>query len=258
MAGEAAPLSKFDYPALKSETTAIFLDFDGTLADIAERPDEVFVPGPTRDVLARLQESTRGALAIITGRPIDVIDHFLAPLRLPVAGVHGMERRTAGGQRIDSVVDEAELAAVHARLQIFADEHQGLLVETKHGSLALHYRQRPELEDACIAAVHAAVNGARGLHLLHGKMVIEIKGGTATKADALTAFMQEEPFRGRIALFAGDDVTDEDAFKQIGNLNGISIKIGGGSTAALFRTEGTASFRDWLGLLADRFDSRTY
>jgi len=256
MAGETASLLTLDYAALKPETTAIFLDFDGTLADIAERPEDVSVPLATREILARLQESTRGAVAIITGRPIETIDHFLVPLRLPVAGVHGMERRTAGGQRIDSVVDEETLAHVRVQLEAFAHAHDGVLVETKHGSLALHYRQRPELADESIAAVHAAVAGVHGLHLLHGKMVVEVKGGKATKADALSAFMQEEPFRGRVPLFAGDDVTDEDAFNQIANLNGISIKIGEGSTAAQFRTEGTANFREWLGRLADSFDLR--
>ncbi|WEX11415.1 trehalose-phosphatase [Chelativorans sp. AA-79] len=258
MAGEAAPLSSLDYAGLKPAATAIFLDFDGTLADLAERPDEVSVPAATRAALERLVEATQGALAIVTGRPIDDIDHYLAPLRLPVAGVHGLERRTAAGARMTAAVDEEKFASVRGRLQAFVDAHPGLLLETKRGSMALHYRQRPELGDASIAAVHEAVNGSKGFHLLHGKMVIEVKGGKATKADALAAFMQEEPFCGRVPVFAGDDVTDEDAFRRIAVIKGISIKIGGGSTAALFRTEGTASFREWLGQLADSFDSRDY
>ncbi|WP_011580868.1 MULTISPECIES: trehalose-phosphatase [Chelativorans] len=258
MAGEAEPLSSLDCSALKPNSIAIFLDFDGTLADIAERPDEVSVPPTTREALARLLKSTDGAIAIITGRPIEVIDHFLAPLLLPVAGVHGMERRTAGGQHVGSVIDEEELSAVRAKLQAFADSHEGLLLELKHGSLALHYRQRPDLEAASIAAVHAAANDSKGLHLLHGKMVLEVKGGKATKADALTAFMQEDPFRGRTPLFAGDDVTDEDAFNQIAHINGFSIKIGGGKTSARFRADEASSFREWLERLAARFESRDY
>jgi len=256
MAGKATPLASLDYTGLEPENTAIFLDFDGTLADIAERPDEVSVPPATLETLTRLQRSTQGALAIITGRSIADIDRFLAPLSLPVAGVHGMERRGADGLQMVAAVDEVEFSAVRERLQTFADAHPGLLLELKQGSMALHYRQRPDLGDACIAAVHTALNGVDGFHVLHGKMVVEVKGGKASKADALSAFMEEGPFRGRVPLFAGDDVTDEDAFREITRINGISIKIGAGSTAAIFRTEGTASFRNWLGQLADSFDSR--
>jgi len=256
MAGKATSLASLDYTGLKPETTALFLDFDGTLADIAERPDAVSVPPGTLEILTRLKRSTQGALAIVTGRAITDIDRFLAPLQLPVAGVHGLERRSADGLRMVAAVDEAEFSAIRERLQSFADAHSGLLLELKQGSMALHYRQRPDLGEACTVAVHEALNGRNGFHVLHGKMVVEVKGGKASKADALSAFMEEEPFRGRVPLFAGDDVTDEDAFREITRLNGISIKIGRGATAAIFRTEGTASFRDWLGRLADSFDSR--
>ncbi|WP_309085803.1 trehalose-phosphatase [Chelativorans sp.] len=234
---------------------AVFLDFDGTLADLAERPDQVSVPGETLHALQRLKRSLDGALAIITGRPIDDIDKFLAPLVLPVAGVHGLERRRAGGERMAAPVDQEKFGLLRERLQSFADANPGLLLEVKQGSMALHYRQRPDLAEACAAAVGAALTGLDGFHVLHGKMVIEVKGGTATKADALAAFMREEPFRGRVPFFAGDDVTDEDAFHEIARLSGISIKVGRGTTAALFRTDGTASFRHWLGSLADSFDA---
>ncbi|WP_163271381.1 trehalose-phosphatase [Chelativorans alearense] len=256
MAVKPALLTSFDHSGLKPENTAIFLDFDGTLAEFAEHPDAVSVPLPTREVLGRLEKSTRGALAIVTGRPIADIDRFLAPLRLPVAGVHGLERRAAGGKRTTATVDRAKFAAMEEKLRAFTLAHPGTMVETKSGSLALHYRRRPELSEACMAAVHEAVDGFKGLHILHGKMVIEVKSGKATKADAVAAFMGETPFCGRVPLFAGDDVTDEDAFREIARTGGISIKIGRGSTVAAFRTGGVAAFRDWLGLLADSFDSR--
>jgi trehalose 6-phosphate phosphatase len=256
MAAEPAPLLSFDHTGLQPETTAIFLDFDGTLADLAERPDDVSVPAATREIIARLQRSTQGALAIVTGRPIADIDRFLAPLVLPVAGVHGMERRNAGGDRTAAQIDRKVFTTLRSRLQAFTDARPGLLLEIKQGSMALHYRQRPELGEECAAAVHRALDGLAGFHVLHGKMVIEVKGGKATKADAIAAFMKEAPFRGRLPLFAGDDVTDEDAFRGIAQVNGISIKVGSGATAASFRTEGTATFRGWLGLLADSFDSR--
>jgi len=256
MAEKPAPLISLDHARLKPDGTAIFLDFDGTLADIAEHPDAVSVPQATREVLARLKRSTQGALAIVTGRPITDIDRFLAPLYLPVAGVHGLERRAAQGTISLAPIDPRTFDFVRGRLEAFAGAHPGLFLEVKQGSMALHFRQRPELGSACTAAVHEAINGARGFEILHGKMVVEVKAGEATKADAVAAFMNEVPFRGRLPLFAGDDVTDEDAFEEIQRAKGISIKIGGGATAALFRSEGTAAFREWLGLLADSFESR--
>lgn len=255
MAGKPAPLTTFDHTALKPENTAIFLDFDGTLADLAEHPDAVSVPAATQGILARLEKSTQGAVAIVTGRPIDDIDRFLAPLKLPVAGVHGLERRAAGGKRTTAPVErKEEFAALGARLRDFAEAHPGLILETKQSSMALHFRQRPELAEKVTAAVHEAVDGLQGLDILHGKMVVEVKSGKADKADAVAAFMAEPPFRGRIAVFAGDDVTDEDAFREIARISGISIKIGGGATTAAFRTDGTETFRLWLARLADRFE----
>lgn len=258
MASLPASLILFDHTGLRPENTAIFLDFDGTLADFAERPDAVTVPLATLQVLARLEKSTGGALAIVTGRPIDDIDHFLAPLCLPVAGVHGLERRGASGKLSAAAVEEGKFNAISDSLKKFTEAHPGTVFETKQGSVALHYRQRPELAEASAAAVHEAVNGHQGLHILHGKMVIEVKSGTATKGDAVAAFMAEPPFNGRLPLFAGDDVTDEDAFHEIAREGGVSIKIGNGETAAAYRTEGTDTFRGWLARLADNFDSRQF
>lgn len=257
MVGEPTSLNAFDLAVLDPESTAIFLDFDGTVADLAERPDEVSVPAATRKTLERLASSTGGAVAIITGRPIDEIDRFLAPLRLPVAGVHGLERRDASGYRSSVFNSEKLLKPVNRTLRTFANAHPGLLLETKPGATALHYRQRPELERAVIDSVHEAVTGLKGVQILHGKMVVEVKSGKATKADAVEAFMAEPPFRGKLPLFAGDDVTDEDAFREITRKHGISIKVGRGDTAAAFRTQGAREFRNWLAQLADIFETRS-
>ena len=110
-------MTTLDHAALRPESTAIFLDFDGTLADLAERPDAVSVPPATRETLARLDKSTQGAVAIVTGRTIDDIDRFLAPLKLAVAGVHGLERLAAGGERTAVPIDEEKLAVVCKRLR---------------------------------------------------------------------------------------------------------------------------------------------
>lgn len=255
MPGSAAPLSSFDRLALSPAATALFLDFDGTLADIVDTPGAVTVHPAMPDLLARLDRSTGGAVAIVTGRAIDDVDRFLAPLQLPMAGVHGMQRRGAGGDLVAVPVDEHAMATVRRRLEEASAAMPGTLVETKPGSVVLHYRRRPELAAECIDAAHMATKGIEGLQILHGKMVVEIKTGGATKGDAVAAFMVEAPFHGRVPVFAGDDVTDEDAFQEVARRSGVSIKIGDGDTAAKFRTDGTTAFRRWLSELADGFEA---
>lgn len=255
MSVSAAPLLSFDHRTLRPRNTALFLDFDGTLAEIVDDPDAVSVHPEMRSLLGRLDASTAGALAIVTGRAIRDIDRFLTPLKLPVAGVHGLERRTAAGDLISASLDGRALEAVRERLGRIAHEMRGTSIEEKPGSLAFHFRKVPDLADTAVRAVHEAVDGLDGVDILHGKMVVEVKTGKATKADAVAAFMGEAPFRGRFPLFAGDDETDEHAFAEIERRDGASIKIGQGKTTARYRAEGTDELRAWLSGLADGFDT---
>lgn len=225
---------------------ALFLDFDGTLADIVDHPDEVGLPKDTLAALDRLNERLSGAIAIVTGRPIEQIDAIVAPLTLPVAGVHGMMRRGRDGTVHTTQHDadlfsraQAKLTGLHLRL---ADT----MIEVKPGSVALHYRRRPDLAETIADEVHALLAGLSGLDILHGKMVVEVKSGHAHKGDAIRAFMGEEPFAGRTPVFVGDDVTDEFGFAAVNDLNGISIKVGDGPTAARWRIGDPQSFRRWL------------
>jgi trehalose 6-phosphate phosphatase len=144
---------------------------------------------------------------------------------------------------------------LHERLARLADAEPGLLLEVKTGSIALHYRRRPDLERNCLEAVEKAIADLHGLETLRGKMVVEIKAGRSNKGDAIADFMKETPFRGRVPIFAGDDVTDEDAFREIARLSGLSIKIGSGDTSAGYRARGTAQFHQWLNDMASAFDS---
>ena len=220
---------------------ALFLDFDGTLVDLAPQPDAVIVPSGMVPTLEVLNTYLGGALALISGRPIEQIDAFLQPLRLPVAGVHGTERRNAAGQvtllRIHPLqhVEEAALA--------LAAKHPLLRVENKRGSVALHYRQAPELETLCLRAMQAAVDESPGLALQRGKMVVEAKPGGASKGLAIESFMREPPFAGRCPVFVGDDFTDEVGFATVQRLQGLGVKVGGGASVAFHRIESPAVFR---------------
>jgi trehalose 6-phosphate phosphatase len=254
MAEEPRKLTGLDPCLLDPQRTAFFLDFDGTLADFNEDPAAVVLPERERHTLAALVKAAGGALAIISGRPIADIDRMLGPLELPVAGVHGLERRAASGKIFRSALPEAPLAAACTRLQGLARLHPGLLVEEKPGSVALHFRRRPELEPQCLEIARTIAEAYGQLQVLHGKMVMEFKAGHATKADAVAAFLEEEPFRGRRPFFAGDDSTDEDVFAKMLEWNGISIKVGPGATAAAYRAAGIDAFRGWLADLARQFN----
>ena len=223
---------------------ALFLDFDGTMVEIAPQPHAVHVPQPLITVLRELDRQLQGAVAVISGRPIQQIDDFLRPLKLAVAGVHGAERRGADGAL--HLIEELPLDTVVEAACTLAAQNPGLLVENKRGSLALHYRQRPELEKLCIATMQAAVDAAPGLTLLRGKMVVEAKPGGASKGRAIEDFLAEPPFAGRTPVFIGDDVTDEVGFSTVQRLGGLGIKVGEGETVATQRLPDPSALRSAL------------
>jgi trehalose 6-phosphate phosphatase len=189
-----------------------------------------------------------GALAVVSGRPVAEIDHFLYPLSVPVAGVHGAERRGADGFTRRIAVNTLEEAA--ALIEALCARHPALLMERKPGAIALHYRQAPELEAECLATMTEAMRRAEGMALMRGKMVVEMKPRRASKGMAVRAFMDESPFRLRRPWFFGDDVTDEGAFDLVQSMGGVAVKIGEGETLAAYRLHDPAAMRHWLAQAA--------
>lgn len=220
---------------------ALFFDFDGTLVDIAPQPEAIIVPCGLVGTLSALNKYLAGALALISGRPIEQIDAFLQPLRLPVAGVHGAERRSADG--VISLVSTHPLERVESAALALAARFAQLRVENKRGSVALHYRQAPELEPLCLQVMQDAVDQSPGLTLLRGKMVAEAKPGGASKGRAIEAFLQEPPFAGRMPVFIGDDFTDEVGFSTVQRLRGLGVKVGEGASVAWHRVASPAELR---------------
>jgi trehalose 6-phosphate phosphatase len=218
---------------------ALFLDFDGTIVDIAPQPGAVVVPHGLVDVLGSLSERLRGGIALISGRPIEQIDAFLHPLQLPAAGVHGLERRGANGRV--TLLSTHPLEHVEEAANTLAGKFPQLLVESKRGSVALHYRQAPELAALCLETMQAAVAESPGLTLLPGKMVLEAKPGGASKAVAIEAFLKEAPFAGRRPVFIGDDFTDEVGFSLVQRLGGMGVKVGEGASVAWHRLPSPAA-----------------
>lgn len=249
----AIPLTSFD-----ARDTALFLDLDGTLLEFAERPEAARLSAATKAALTTLRDSLGGAVAIVTGRDIDSVDAVLEPLHLPVAGVHGLIRRDASGRVHDLGADPTITRVLAERLAPFTESRPGIRLERKAGTVALHYRADPEAGAACREAMREASADLGGLRLLEGKMVVEAMIRHADKGSGIAAFMEEAPFAGRLPVYAGDDVTDEDAFEAVNRLGGVSIKVGGGETAARYRVSGSRAFQAWLERLARHCGAREH
>lgn len=226
------------------EGHAIFLDLDGTIVEIAEHPDAVCVRPATLRLLRALNDEFNGALAVISGRELSAIDRLLHPLKLPAAGVHGLERRDAAGVLHAARTEEVQpISFVFEK--VLGDE-SGVIIERKPGAVAVHYRLRPDLEQRCCEIVKEVVGQRKDLRLIHGKMVFEILQEGADKGSVINAFLDEPPFHGRVPIFAGDDATDEAGFAAVNCRGGISIKVGGQKTEARFRANDVRELDGWL------------
>ena len=237
-------------PAPPQSPWCLFLDIDGTLLDIAPTPDAVNVDAKLLNLLRRLERACDGAIALITGRPIAAVDALFAPLQLPVAGVHGFERRNAQGHYFRPGFVGAGLSYLRSEVTALAQSLHGVLLEDKGCAFAVHYRQAPNLEETIRLRLARLVSAALpAFELLDGDHVVEIKPVEHDKATAIEAFMQEEPFNGRTPVFIGDDTTDLDGFAAMKRFNGLAIAVGSRIPGER-RLAGPRDVRAWLeGLL---------
>ena len=231
---------------------ALFLDFDGCIVDIAPTPEAVDVPDYLPSLLVALREALGGAVAIVSGRPIEQIDRFLGSAVPAVAGLHGLERRAADGRIVRPHLPQRHLHDVRALLEAFAAARPGTLVEDKTYTLGLHYRLAPSLRDDCRDVVNAALERApQGWQVIEGKFVFELRPCEANKGTAIDAFMGEAPFLGRTPVFCGDDISDEDGFGVVNGRGGVSIRVGKGlATQAAVQVGTVGALLDWLTRVA--------
>ena len=248
---ETVPVPRSLVPHLSE--TAILLDIDGTLLDLAPTPREVWVPPGLAKTLNRLLSRTNGALALVSGRSLNDIDLIFAPEQFPAVGGHGAEMRITG---------DSEAVATHAppmdkelkrRLAAIARLSPGILLEDKGYSLALHYRLAPHAEKAIYAAVsliRADLPNAP-IEVLPGKCVCEIKHSGFTKATGVIELMTHEPFKGRRPLFIGDDVTDESVFGIMPDFDGLAFSVGRRAQGVAGHFDAPDDVRQFLAHLLD-------
>jgi trehalose 6-phosphate phosphatase len=250
-APDAVPVPSSLVPHLSE--TAVLLDIDGTLLELAPTPREVWVPPGLAKTLHRLHKRTNGALALVSGRSLNDIDLIFAPDQFPAVGGHGAEMR---------IEADSEAVAAHAppmdkelkrRLAAIARLSPGILLEDKGYSLALHYRLAPHAEKAIYAAVsliRADLPNAP-IEVLPGKLVCEIKHSGFTKASGVMELMTHEPFKGRRPLFIGDDVTDESVFAIMPDLEGLAFSVGRRARGVAGHFDAPSDVREFLAHLLD-------
>lgn len=243
---QATPQSLPDDPA----QLALFLDVDGTLLPLAATPTGVQADAQTCTLLEQLCTMLGGAVALVSGRPLHDLDRLFAPCRFAAAGQHGAEWRDDAGHA-DKYTDHlGELDDIRPRLLALAAADPRLLTEDKGLAFALHYRRAPERGRELMAALDTALAGHPALTLQHGKYVLEVRPTGCGKDTAIRRMLNMTPFAGRVPVFAGDDVTDENGFRLINSLGGISIKVGEGASNAHYRLSDPAAVHDWLSHLA--------
>jgi trehalose 6-phosphate phosphatase len=228
---------------------AYFFDVDGTLADFADTPGGVRVGTELKRLLEQLYQATGGAVALISGRPITDMDRLFPGVRMPVAGQHGVERRDAAGVLTRHAFPTERFDRAYRKLAAAVAGKRGLLLENKGLSVALHYRRAPRLAGYAhrlARSVLPSLGGEGRFSIQTGKRVVEMKPAGKDKGAAVMEFMQEAPFRGRTAVFVGDDATDEFGFATVNKIRGHSIKVGPGRTVARWRLRNVRAVQEWL------------
>ena len=229
---------------------AVFLDIDGSLLEFMPQPQDVVVPPGMQAELATLAADLGGALALVSGRSLAMINTLFGELtHLPAAGLHGLERRLAGGAVLPAPSAPAALDSVEAEALRIALAYPGAVVERKGPNLALHWRAAPQACDPFRAFAAAALRLLPDYRPQMGDHVLELRpeGAGVDKGAAVLAFLAQPPFAGRVPVFVGDDLTDEHGFAAVNTHGGLSVLVGDRvRTEAHYRLSDPLAVRAWL------------
>jgi trehalose 6-phosphate phosphatase len=231
---------------------AFLLDVDGTILDIAPTPQAVHASASLRQTLSKLTDRVEGALALVSGRPLEDLDHIFTPLKLAAIGGHGAEIRACANLEPDRSKGQQLDQKLRQRLQDFVAQNRGLSMEDKGFSVALHYRAVPEKARVAFEFVEeiCADDPNESFEILPGKSVIEIKRAGFNKGTAVRKLMTHQPFIGRRPIFLGDDKTDESAFAVLPDFGGIPISVGRILPGVFCHFDSPEEVRNWLQRLA--------
>lgn len=213
-------------PSALFDGASLFLDFDGTLVGLADRPDAIIVDPDLTALLVRLSQRLDGRLALVSGRSLDQLEFYLGQTIkvFTLVGSHGAETRLASGS-ISRPTRSATLDLAAEQLRKRFPQSSGVVVENKSFGVALHYRLCPDQrEEACAAA--NCIAAANGLLVQHGKMMVELRLRGHDKGGAIKQLSTIPPFVDHHPVFIGDDLTDESGFVICAALGGAGIVVG--------------------------------
>jgi trehalose 6-phosphate phosphatase len=232
------------------DRAALLLDLDGTLLDLAPRPDAVVVPTELPGVLWTLRRLLGDSLAVITGRPVETVDALLGDAVFAVAGEHGGAIRHRPHAPVQRPPLPSPSSAWLAAAERLAALHPGVLLERKACGFALHYRAVPAAGLELHEALSALLAGSEEFELLQAHMLWEVRPRGADKGQALVVLMDGSPFCGRLPVFIGDDVTDEDAIAAAVAMGGVGLRVQdafGDAAGVRAWLQAIASNGDWPG-----------
>jgi len=235
------------------ERTALLLDLDGTLLDIASAPDKVVVPSGLTGTLHSLRPLLGDALAVITGRPVETVDALLGDAPFAVAGEHGGAIRYAPGLVLERPDLPAPPESWFAARRSASAAHPGALLERKARGFAMHFRAVPAAGPELHDALTALLAGSADFELLAGQMMWEVRPRGVNKGTAVARLMARAPFLGRLPVFIGDDVTDEDGIAEALALGGVGLRVPesfGDAAGVRAWLEATAAVGQWAAGLS--------
>jgi trehalose 6-phosphate phosphatase len=236
---------------------ALFVDVDGTLLSITARPADARPDASLIDLLGRLQASLGGALALLTGRQLATVAEMFAPLILPAAGIHGLERWSGRGEIVRASIEDANLDDARAAVLEVLEGEPRLMLEDKGDAFAVHYRAAPERAPVVARKLHQVARRLGPVfHVQPGLFVFELKPQQPNKGAALLSFMAEPPFRGRVPVAIGDDLTDLHAFRAAESLGGMAIAVGS-RIRAHWNFDNPPALRNWLEEVATQLHADT-
>lgn len=240
----------------KHQHIILFLDIDGTISEFHPNPAQSTIHPTLLKTIHHLDALT--LLTLVTGRSVQQAQTMIQPYRWDIVGSHGLEySKSKIQQHIDFKIES--LNQLEAFIQLLSKQTPQLRIEVKRYSIALHFREHPELASVAKAiAQHCLDRFSEYFEIKSGKCVYELVPKGTNKGSAIAHIIEECDLHADgngmhyYPIFIGDDVTDESGFRVINQFHGCSIKVGSGQTEATHHLNNVSQVQYFLEGLSTR------